>query len=147
MIASTFFDLGEYTINAIDRAVPNILSPVSAPPPLSPSSSGTGSSMSPILTPPDLPFGHVYPAPTQALEAPPTAGELDILLPSVCEALVLMTQCLITFALTSEDEEFDFPSGDNPKDFLNAAMVEEGVGIPEMIISTFQPHAQGKSRG
>ena len=60
-----------------------------------------------------------------------------MLLPSVCEALVLMTQCLITFALTSEDEEFNFPSGDNPKDFLNAAMVGEGVGIPEMVISAF----------
>lgn len=61
-----------------------------------------------------------------------------MLLPSVCEALVLMTQCLVTFALTSEDEEFEFPPGDNPKDFLNAAMVEEGVGIAEIIISAFQ---------
>lgn len=61
-----------------------------------------------------------------------------MLLPSVCEALVLMTQCLITFALTSEDEEFDFPPGDNPKDFMNAAVVEEGVGMPEIIISLLQ---------
>lgn len=61
-----------------------------------------------------------------------------MLLPSVCEALVLMTQCLITFALTSEDEEFDFPSGDNPKDFLNTVTVEEGMGIPEIIISAFR---------
>jgi hypothetical protein len=61
-----------------------------------------------------------------------------MLLPSVCEALVLMTQCLVTFALTSEEEEFDFPPGDNPKDFLNAAMVEEGVGMAEIIISAFQ---------
>jgi hypothetical protein len=60
-----------------------------------------------------------------------------MLLPSVCEALVLMTQCLIKFALTFEDEEFDFPLGDIPKDFLNAAMVEEGVGMPEIIISGF----------
>ena len=60
-----------------------------------------------------------------------------MLLPGVCEALVLMIQCLITFALTSEGEEFDFPPGDNPKDFLNAAMVEEGVGMPEVIISAF----------
>ena len=57
-----------------------------------------------------------------------------MLLPSACEALVLMTQCLVTFALTSEDEEFDFPPGDNPKDFLNAATVEEGIGMPEIII-------------
>lgn len=66
-----------------------------------------------------------------------------MLLPSVCEALVLMTQCLTTFALTSEDDEFSFPPGDNPKDFLNAAMVEEGVGIPEMIISTFRFSGRG----
>ncbi|KAF9648887.1 hypothetical protein BDM02DRAFT_3095712 [Thelephora ganbajun] len=105
MIASTFFDLGEYNINAIDRA---------------------------------LSFGHIYPAPAQTSEAPLAAGELDMLLPSVCEALVLMTQCLITFALTSEDEDFDFPPGDNPKDFLNAATVEEGVGMPEVIISLLQ---------
>jgi len=70
-----------------------------------------------------------------------------MLLPSVCEALVLMTQCLITFSLTSKDEEFDFPPGDNPKDFLNAAMVEEGVGIPEIIISTPQSHVQRQTRG
>ena len=75
-----------------------------------------------------------------------TAGELDMLLPKVCEALVLMTQCLITFALTSEDEEFNFPPGDNPKDFLNAATVEEGVGIPETIISTFQYRSRGQTR-
>ena len=70
-----------------------------------------------------------------------------MLLPSVCEALVLMTQCLITFVLTSEDEDFDFPPGDNPKDFLNAAMVEEGVGMPEVIISTFKRHARGGTGG
>lgn len=100
--------------------------------------------MSPILTPPELSFGHIYPA--QMLETPLTTGELDMLLPSVCEALVLMTQCLITFALTSEDGGFDFPPGDNPKDFLNAAMVEEGVGMPEVIISTFQHYAQGLTK-
>lgn len=70
-----------------------------------------------------------------------------MLLPSVCEALVLMTQCLITFALTSGDEEFDFPPGDNPKDFLNAAMVGEGVGMSEIIISMFQCRAQCQVRG
>lgn len=70
-----------------------------------------------------------------------------MLLPSVCEALVLMTQCLTTFALTSEDEEFNFPPGDNPKDFLNTAMVEEGVGIPEMIIGTFRCHGRGQLWG
>lgn len=113
MIASTFFDLGEYSISAIDRAVPNDTSPASVLPLLSSSSA---------------------PAP----KVPLTPGELDMLLPSVCEALVLMTQCLITFALTSEDEEFDFPSGDNPKDFLNAVTVEEGMGIPEIIIDLLQ---------
>jgi len=61
-----------------------------------------------------------------------------MLLPSVCEALVLMTQCLLTFGLTSVDEELDFPLGDNPKDFLNTAMVEEGTGMPEIIISLLQ---------
>lgn len=61
-----------------------------------------------------------------------------MLLPSVCEALVLMTQCLLTFGLTSVDEELEFPLGDNPKDFLNTAMVEEGTGMPEIIISMFQ---------
>jgi hypothetical protein len=135
MIASTFFDLGEYSIRAIDRAVQNISSPTSTPPPLSSSPSGTNSSTPSILTPPELFFGCIYSAPTA--EIPSSAGELDMLLPSVCEALVLMIQCLITFALTSEDGEFDFPPGDNPKDFLNAAMVEEGVGMPEVIISAF----------
>ncbi|KAF9786501.1 spinocerebellar ataxia type 10 protein domain-containing protein [Thelephora terrestris] len=112
MIASTFFDLGEYSISAIDKAIPNVSSPASAPPSLTSSS-----------------------APTPTPEVQPTNGELDMLLPSVCEALVLMTQCLVTFALTSEDEELDFPIGDNPKDFLNAATVEEGVGMAEIVIN------------
>ena len=57
VIASAFFDLGEYSISAIDRAAPNIYSPASAPPPPSPaSSSGTDSSTSRILTPPELSF-------------------------------------------------------------------------------------------
>ena len=143
MIASTFFDLGEYSINAIDKAVPDISSSPSYPPPLSPSSSGTVSSTPPIQTPSEPSFAHIYSAPAQSPEAPLASGELDMLLPSVCEALVLMTQCLTTFALTSEDDEFSFPPGDNPKDFLNAAMVEEGVGIPEMIISTFRFSGRG----
>lgn len=131
MIASTFFDLGEYSISAIDRAVP---SPKSASPSLSPSS-GTNS---PTLTPSELPFYRTYTASAPVPEVTPSTRDLDTLLPSVCEALVLMSQCLITFALTSEDEEFLFPPGDNPKDFLNAAMVEEGVGVPEITISAFQ---------
>ena len=49
-----------------------------------------------------------------------------------------MAQCLITFALTSEDGELDFPPGDNPKDFLNAATVEGSMGMPEIIISMFE---------
>lgn len=147
MIASTFFDLGEYSISTIDRAIPNISSLPSAPPSLSSFSSGMGTSISPTLVAPEPSLGHVHPSPAQMLKAPLTTGELDMLLPSACEALVLMTQCLITFALTSEDGDFDFPPGDNPKDFLNAAMIEEGVGTPEIIISTFQCHAQGQIRG
>jgi ataxin-10 len=135
MIASTFFDLGEYSISAIDKAIPNVSSLASTPTSLT-SSSGTNSPTSPILTPPELSFCRIYLAPTP--EVPPTNGELDMLLPSVCEALVLMMQCLVTFALTSEDEELDFPIGDNPKDFLNAATVEEGVGMAEIVISAFQ---------
>lgn len=139
MIASTFFDLGEYSVSAIDRAAPHVSSPASAPPSLSSaSSSGTDSSAPLILTPPELFFGPIYTTPAPVSEVPLDSAELDMLLPSVCEALVLMTQCLVTFALTSEDEELDFPLGDNPRDFLNAAMVEEGVGMPEIIISAFR---------
>ena len=138
MIASAFFDLGEYSITAINRAVPDASSPASAPPSPSSASSGTASSTSLILTPPELSPGRVYPAPVQIPEISLASGELDMLLPSVCEALVLMTQCLITFALISEDDELNFPPGDNPKNFLNAAMVKGSTGMPEIIISVFR---------
>jgi ataxin-10 len=142
MIASTFFDLAEYADQAIDRALPS--EPSFASPPLSSTSSTPGipgTAAPPVIpiTPDNISPDDVYAAATKncpTSEPEATMKELDMLLPQVCEALVLLTQCLITLALTSEDPEFDFPDGDNPKDFFNSAMVDEGHGLCEALIST-----------
>lgn len=144
MIASTFFDLAEYADQAIDRALPP--EPSSAPPPLSstvstPGTPGTAPPPTTPITPPDDQSPDDMYAAATAKNSPTsepemTMKELDLLLPQVCEALVLLTQCLITLALTSEDPEFEFPDGDNPKDFFNSAMVDEGHGLSEALIGT-----------
>jgi ataxin-10 len=144
-IASTFFDLAEYVDHALARALPPEEYPSSAPSLLS-ASSTPGTTASPPSTP-VTPLDNQNPSEIYAataasgpgsgrlLSQPASTRELDMILPQVCEALVLITQCLITLALTSEDPELNFPPGDNPKDFFNSAMVEDGHGFVETLIS------------
>lgn len=75
--------------------------------------------------------------------------ELDLLLPKVCESLVLVTQCLISLALFSEerrDRKDVAPVGDRRpsspgtadfKGYLNGASSSAGLGSIEALIGGF----------
>jgi ataxin-10 len=64
-------------------------------------------------------------------------AELDVLLPKVCEASVLITQCIVTIVL--EEEEVDYGGGENLKAGFNKAFSEDGKGLIESLV--------GASRG
>ncbi|KAI9066956.1 hypothetical protein FKP32DRAFT_1644839 [Trametes sanguinea] len=82
----------------------------------------------------------------QAVGLPPLQN-LDLLLPKVCEALVLVTQCLTTVALRAEEaaatpnanaqvaSESVYPS---PKGMLVAATGPSGQGLVEGLIETLR---------
>ncbi|KAI0666754.1 spinocerebellar ataxia type 10 protein domain-containing protein [Trametes maxima] len=101
------------------------------------------------------------PAEPQQAEAnpnvPPTFGaslgdisplqNLDLLLPKVCEALVLVTQCLTTVALRAEEAVAARQGGESaqsqfvqasPKDVLVTAAASTGQGFVESLIETLR---------
>jgi ataxin-10 len=75
-------------------------------------------------------------------------NELDLLLPKVCEALVLVTQGLVSLALFSEemlnsksptvrtDDLPSYPMETRFKDKMNCAVSEQGVGLVEALIGS-----------
>lgn len=75
---------------------------------------------------------------TTAIQPP---AELDVMLPKVCEALVLVTQCIITITLETEEQRVSRapglnapkPLGGDFKEFFNNASVS-GIGLPENLI-------------
>jgi ataxin-10 len=84
MLAGGFFELSGYTRLAVRRALALPASAASDP------SSGLS----------DVEFES---APESTQPFPP--AELDVMLPKVCEALVLVTQCIITITLGADDAE------------------------------------------
>lgn len=65
--------------------------------------------------------------------------ELDLLLPKVCEALVLITQCITTITLEEEDDVDDDVDVDNElKAFFNGAQSEGGEGLIESLLETLR---------
>ncbi|OJT09608.1 Ataxin-10 -like protein [Trametes pubescens] len=82
----------------------------------------------------------------QSDAAPPPLQNLDLLLPKVCEALVLVTQCLTTVALRAEEAAATAarPGGTqpmhlSPKDLLVAAASERsGPRLVESLIETLR---------
>jgi len=58
--------------------------------------------------------------------------ELDLLLPKVCEALVLITQCIVTLALAAEKD--DDASNNELKTFFNDARSDGGDGLIESLL-------------
>ena len=58
--------------------------------------------------------------------------ELDIKLPKACEALVLLTQCMVTLSLAAESKSSESRSGTNLKKFFNEQ--ERGQGVVESLV-------------
>lgn len=93
------------------------------------------------------------PLPVEANLTSPTIGqspevsipfELDVLLPKVCEAIVIVTQCITTISLQSEDHRESYlhsiPGKSHldryiPKDYYNLTTLD-GEGFAEHIIGT-----------
>jgi ataxin-10 len=107
LLATTFFSLSAYAQGAINRSL---------------SSSSTG-----------LTFTcHNY---AGSLISGTIPRELDIRLPKACEALVLLTQCMVTLSLAAESKSPESRSGTNLKKFFNEqergkqGVVESLVGM------------------
>ena len=74
--------------------------------------------------------------------SPSQLHEIDLLLPKVCEALVLVTQCLTTIALRAEEAGGLRPTSDSrpipqsPKAVIVAASTPSGQGLVECLVGT-----------
>jgi Spinocerebellar ataxia type 10 protein domain len=73
-------------------------------------------------------------APSRPLPLPPPA-ELDLLLPKVCEGLVLIAQCVSTIVL--EEEEVQESGNGKLKTAFNQALSEDGKGLIENLVGTW----------
>lgn len=75
------------------------------------------------------------PATPTAASAQQPLQELDMILPKVCEALVLITQCIVTIALLLEDSSASIPSSAaTVQDTLNEMRSPSGQGLVESLI-------------
>ncbi|KAG6850778.1 hypothetical protein H0H93_008816 [Arthromyces matolae] len=113
MLASCFFELSAFARKAIERS---IRSPFGSPSPAS-----NDETLNDQFLPP---------------------AELDVMLPKACEALVLVTQCIVTITLDSEGENTDErcvdPSEPNLKTFFLETRSDDG-GIVEILIVHWCP--------
>lgn len=116
MLARSFFALAGYAQTAMSRAF--------APPtPTSATVTGT----------PHTPHGKALPklpVPSDHSFTPP--AELDVMLPKVCEALVLVAQCMVTTALEAEAYTGGSPT-QNPKKYFNEARLSK-LGLVESLV-------------
>lgn len=123
MLAKVFFALSGYAQGALERAL--------RPPPISdPDRSDTPASE------PAAPVENTGPV------QPPPPAELDVMLPKVCEALVLVTQCIVTIALESDEQNAPLAGSEpGPKESdLKGFFIEVRAskrGIVESLIGNF----------
>ncbi|KAL0580613.1 hypothetical protein V5O48_001438 [Marasmius crinis-equi] len=116
LLTACFTSLSSYTQTAVRRALRPTPSEVASPTtPLNPSNDGAS-----------LPF------------IPP--AELDVMLPKVCEMLVLVTQCIVSIILASQRQP---PGPDNPgvNDTVQVFYQEQsatGMGFAEHIVETLR---------
>jgi len=114
-LANSFFDLSTYAQQAVERALV-VRAPTSADP-YPPSADGAE----------NIPGSDHY--------SPPV--ELDVMLPRVCEALVLITQCIVTITLEADQQKHLEAQNDRPeqnmKTFFNK-MRSSGQGLVESLI-------------
>ncbi|KAI0705173.1 spinocerebellar ataxia type 10 protein domain-containing protein [Cytidiella melzeri] len=135
MCTTTFFTLTSYTQRSIRRALGSDNSR---------SSSTHLASLHASAPDTYLPVHVNDPPSNEPLE------ELDLLLPKICEALVLVTQCLISLALLSEEmlnatdpkqQANKWPSSSTDvrfKDYLNNAVSQEAARSIETLIETLR---------
>ena len=112
MLSEIFFGLSSYGQEAIRRAL------------------GPRASDGPNLPSPGIMNIEVVSQPTM----PP--HELDLLLPKVCEALVLVTQCIVSITLADEDDTTVWVDneGNEVKTLFNEALSERGEGLVESLL-------------
>ncbi|KAJ7460628.1 spinocerebellar ataxia type 10 protein domain-containing protein [Mycena latifolia] len=97
MLAKAFFSLSAYAQNSIRNSLgPSTAALKQHPPPAAPEASPDG---------------------TRAAFEPPSS--LDVMLPKVSEALVLVTQCIVTITLESSDAHAHPGPGQNSQEFFN----------------------------
>lgn len=138
MLTSAFFSLTSYAQNAILRA-------------LGPDS--TRSFVADVTPPQTQASGGPYSVDNNLLDNQ-SLQELDLLLPKVCEALVLVTQGLVSLALFSEESlnppaspvRRDEPPSLRPdqshlKDDMSRAISPRGVGFIEALTGRLQSDA------
>lgn len=81
-------------------------------------------------------------SPDTQIQTPGSLKSLDVMLPKVCEALVLVTQCMVTVAIEAEENavrlglQEDISPKTNMKSYLNEARTS-GVGVAECLIGEF----------
>ena len=130
LIVEQFFSLADYTQQSIQRALGSYKSRSA---PLNSKISGGAS---------------VHPPTAATKSAAHPLEELDLLLPKVCEALVLVTQCLISLALFSEEGRNSrnvllHPEGGpaisvvNFREFVNSAFSVQGPGFIECLVGSY----------
>lgn len=127
MLAKVFFALSGYAREAVERALrPPLLS---GPDQFNSTTSALESSVE----------GTNSPGSAQ----PPPPAELDVMLPKVCEALVLVTQCIVTIALEADEQrssrDQNMPLADSESD-LKGFFIEtrsSGCGVVESLIGEF----------
>lgn len=118
LLASTFFDLSDYTLQAIGRALrPSVVKSFAS-------------------NPPDL-SGSVDNESVSSTRLLPT--ELDAMLPKVCEALVLVTQCIVTITLGTDQHgnaERECQAHEAESDFRDffIGFRSSGVGMVQSLI-------------
>jgi len=129
MLLSVFLSLTAYAQQAIRRALGISLT--------------TGSSV-PRSTPDDSPY-HTFKssgadAGNQQSSEPTQEPlqQLDLLLPKVCEALVLVSQCLITMLLNAEEGASDISNEISMKESISTATSRDGQGLVESLVETLR---------
>ncbi|KAF9462934.1 spinocerebellar ataxia type 10 protein domain-containing protein [Collybia nuda] len=120
MLARIFFALSGYAQEAVERA----LRPTSS---ISSNQLNSTSMLESVVE-------------TASTKPPPPPAELDVMLPKVCEALVLVTQCIVTIAIEADEQrssrDQNVPLSDfepDLKEFFNEARSSE-CGIVECLI-------------
>ena len=131
-LTKRFFSLSSYSQRSISHALGTQPTTTKRNSPQEPMESPSSHS-EPLLSASST--STVFPLPPQA--------ELDAKLPNVCEALVLITQCIVTISLEAEEQRMLFQEGRSPltkfknmKEYFNEKKSSD-QGIVESLIGLY----------